>query len=316
VSKAISGARCLVLGSGGFIGTNLCRGLIQAGATVTGYGRRSPFGAASPGMTWIDRDFADQAALDGAVAEADFVFHLLGGGLPESSNRDPAMVIVDGLLPSLRLLDACRGARIAKLIFVSSGGTVYGPSASLPIAETFATNPNSAYGISKLTVEKYIQLYHHLHGLDYAILRVANPFGPFQNPLRGQGLVSSLLYRAATGQPLEIWGDGSIVRDYVYIDDVVGALIGAAGHSGEARLFNVGSGAGRSVRQVVEDVIALTGAGIVRYRPGRAADVPANVLDCGRIAREIGWTATTAWETGLSRSLDWVRQVGIPLLRP
>jgi UDP-glucose 4-epimerase len=310
---SISGANCLILGAGGFIGTSLAIRLREAGARVTGFGHPPRYPEALAGLEWRDGDFTDRNAVRAAVRGADFVFHLLGAGLPEPSNRDPSSTVTEAILPSLNLLESCRDAGCRKLVFISSGGTVYGRTGDVALAETAPTNPISAYGVSKLTVEKYVQLFDHLHRLDYAILRVANPFGPFQSPVHGQGLVASLIGKALTGDPVEIWGDGSTVRDYIFIDDVIDAIVAAVAHNGLHKLFNVGSGTGRSVREVVDDVAAISGKGFseVRYLPARAADVPYNVLECGLIARETGWAPKTAWREGLRTSLDWTeRQLG------
>lgn len=311
---AIGGATCLVLGGGGFIGTNLCRGLRGAGARVIGFGRRPRFPEAVPDVEWIDGNFTDAAAVREAVQGTDLVFHLLGAGLPEPSNRDPASTVTDAVLPSLGLLESCRDACCRKLIFISSGGTVYGRTDGIALTEAAPTNPISAYGVSKLAVEKYIQLFHHLHRLDYAVLRVSNPFGPFQSPVHGQGLVASLIRNLLTGEPVEIWGDGSTVRDYLFVDDLIDAILAVAAHEGAHRLFNVGSGIGRSVRDVVRDVAAVSGRSFseVRYLPARAADVPHNVLDSSLIARELGWVSRTEWLEGLRTTLAWAERDGRP----
>jgi UDP-glucose 4-epimerase len=312
--SGMSGANCLILGGGGFIGTNLAIRLREAGCRVIGFGRPARYPDALAGLEWRDGDFADRDAVREAVRGTDLVFHLLGAGLPEPSNRDPSSTVTDAILPSLNLLESCRDAGCRKLVFISSGGTVYGRTGEIALAETAPTNPISAYGVSKLTVEKYIQLFHHLHRLDYAILRVSNPFGPFQSPVHGQGLVASLIGKALSREPVEIWGDGSTVRDYLFVDDLVDAIVAAAAYEGPHRLFNVGSGSGRSVREVVDDVAAISGKGFseVRYLPARAADVPYNVLDCGLIARETGWTPKTQWREGLRTTLEWTeRRLGL-----
>ena len=305
---AVSGARCLVLGAGGFIGANLCDGLLAAGALVTGLGR-PPRGRDPPAdVAWIEGDFGDAFRLRDACAGAEVVFHLLGGGLPANSNLDPVADALGAIPPSLRLLEACRDARVRRLVFVSSGGTVYGAAGAEPIAETAATDPISAYGVGKLAIEKYIQVFHHLHGQDYAILRVANPYGPHQLPGRAQGLIGALMQKVVGGEAIEIWGDGSVVRDFLHVDDLVAAMIRVAATKGPC-LYNVGSGVGRSVRSILDDVAAIAGARMpeVRYLPARAADVPVSILSIDRIARETGWRPTTSWSAGLRSTYDWVR---------
>ncbi len=302
-------ASCLVLGGGGFIGTHLCRGLAARGASVLGFGRRRAYPEALAGVRWTTADFGDRAALARAVEGRDLVFHLLGGSTPESSNKDPAADLRDCAEATLHLLDICRDSGVRRVVFVSSGGTVYGVPGRNPIREDAPTDPVSAYGVSKLAVEKYLALYRHLHGLDYVILRVSNPFGPLQDPYRRQGVVAALLRRILDDRPVEIWGDGTVVRDFVYVADLIEALVAAAGYSGLHRVFNVGSGVGRSVLEVAEAVAAVLGHAEVRklHKPGRATDVPVNVLDIGLIGREMGWRPRTAWLDALAATAAWMR---------
>ena len=308
---SLSGARCLVLGAGGFLGVNLARALLAEGAEVTGYGRRPhDRGALPEAMAWHDAEFDDPVRLAVAVMGQDIVFHLLGGSVPAQSNRQPAGDVLGSLLPSVRLIEACGVAGVRRLVFASSGGTVYGPAASHPIDEQAPTNPITAYGINKLAVEKYLGLFRHMGHLDPVVLRVANPYGPFQHARRAQGVVGTALASALAGTPIEIWGDGKVVRDYLHVGDVARAMIAAAVYRGDRWVFNVGSGEGRSVREVVEDVCALTGTGADRivHHPGRAADVPYNVLDMGLIAAETGWTPRVGWQQGLATTAEWLRE--------
>ena len=233
----LQGVACLVLGAGGFIGGHLCQELQRRGAVVHGFGRRRSYPEALDGMRWTAGEFADRAGLARAVDGAEIVFHLLSGSTPESSNRDPVADLVAGSVASLHLLDICHAAKTRKVVFVSSGGTVYGIPASVPIREDAPTNPISAYGVSKLATEKYLGLYRHLHGLDYAVLRVANPFGPWQDPDRRQGVIAALMQAALNQRPAEIWGDGAVVRDYLYAADVAEAIAQVAAYTGRHRTF-------------------------------------------------------------------------------
>lgn len=309
---SIAGARCVVLGAGGFLGINLCRSLLAAGAQVTGFGRRPHNPDALPhDLAWHDADFADAARIADAVAGQDLVYHLLGGSVPAQSNNDPAADVVGSLLPSLRLMEACRAGHVGRLVFASSGGTIYGPTpVATPLPETAPTQPITAYGINKLAVEKYLGLFRHLHGFDAIALRIANPYGPFQHHRRAQGVVGTALAHGLAGEPIEIWGDGLVVRDYLHVDDVAAAMVAAGSYRGKEWVFNVGSGEGRSVRAVVDDVCALLGLAPERviHRPGRAVDVPFNVLDSSLIAREMGWTPAIGWQAGLAATAQWMRE--------
>ncbi|MFC0408643.1 NAD-dependent epimerase/dehydratase family protein [Roseomonas elaeocarpi] len=303
------GTSCVVLGGGGFIGTHLCRRLAADGMRVLGFGRRQSFPEALEGITWLGGDFTDRAALARAVEGAEVVFHLLGGSTPESANIDPVADLGASAVATLHLLEICRAAAVRKLVFVSSGGTVYGIPRATPIPEDAPTDPISAYGISKLAVEKYLYLYRHLHALDYAVLRVANPFGPYQSPTRRQGVVAALMHRMMTAQPVEVWGDGQVVRDFVFVEDVAEALVTVAAHDGPQRVFNVGSGEGRSVNAVIADIAAvLEQPGIVPvHKPARATDVPVSILDIRRIREATGWVPRTPWLAALEATAEWMR---------
>jgi UDP-glucose 4-epimerase len=309
--KGLRGVSCLVLGGGGFIGTHLCQALLREGAQVRGFGRSRADPGALTGVVWTNGEFADRTALARAVDGCEVVFHLLGGSIPDSSNKDPLGDLLSSAVPSLQLLEICRASMVRKIVFISSGGTVYGIPHEVPIPESAPTDPISAYGISKLAIEKYLALYHYLYGCDYSVLRVANSFGPYQSPHRRQGLIAAFMHRIARGQAVEIWGDGRVVRDFVYIDDVIDAVLAAAVYGGSHRVFNVGAGIGRSVQEVVTDIADVLGRPDVApiHKPGRATDVPVNVLNIALIQREFGWSPRTDWRQGLRLTADWIRSV-------
>ena len=296
----------LVLGAGGFIGANLCAALRARGIPVTGFGR----GPAPPpilaGIDWV-QGALEAGELDGLVAGHSHVFDLIGAGLPNSSNENPAQIVADAVPAKVRLLEACRRQQVKRVLFASSGGTVYGLSEAAPLREDAPTEPISAYGIGKLVVEKYLSLYQHLYGLEFRALRIANAYGPHQDARRGQGLVAAILHRLLAGDAVEIWGNGEVVRDYIHIDDVVSAMLALLEHDGPGRIFNVGTGIGRSVASVVQDAARVTGRRPhLLHRQGRGADVPVNILDSDRLRRETGWEPRTGWEDGLRGTAAWI----------
>lgn len=187
-------------------------------------------------------------------------------------------------------------------------GTVYGIPERIPVAEGHPTEPLVSYGIAKLAIEKYLNLYWYLHGLEYSVLRVANPYGERQRVDTAQGAVAVFLSKALAGDPIEIWGDGSVTRDYIYIEDVVDAFIMAMNHEGEPRVFNIGSGEGRSLNQLLTTIEDLLGRPVERrYLPPRKFDVPVNVLDISRARDVLGWQPRVSFRDGLGRTLDWMR---------
>lgn len=299
--------RCAVLGAGGFIGTNLCRHLAGEGAPVRAFGRSQRFPGALGGMPWITGTLRDENALARAVEGCDVVFHLISGSTPATANENMVRDLDDNVVGSLRLLELCRAGGIGRVVFVSSGGTVYGAPGSLPIPETAPTHPICAYGVSKLMIEKYLTLYSHLHGIDHRVLRVSNPFGPYQIARKAQGVVAAFLSKAMNDEPIELWGDGQSVRDYIYIDDVCTALTRAARHTGPGRLFNIGSGIGRNLLQIIEDIERVVGRPLaVKRLPARHVDVPANVLDISAARDDLGWAPEVEWMEGLRLSRDWL----------
>lgn len=276
--------RCLVLGGAGFLGSHIADAL---GAAVFDKARGDDF---------------ETLGAD-ALRGVDVVYHCIGTTLPQTSNENPVHDITSNLVATLRFLDAAAAARVKKVVFLSSGGTVYGIPKTVPIPEDHPTDPICSYGIQKLAIEKYLALYQRLHGLDYAILRAANPFGRRQRPEGAQGAVTVFLHRAVRGEPVEIWGDGTVVRDYLHVSDLVRAAVRLASPA-PSRIYNIGSGRGRSLLEVVRAIEAVLGRKVeVVFRPGRPFDVPSNVLDISRATREIGWAPEVPFEEGLRRTL-------------
>jgi UDP-glucose 4-epimerase len=307
-THTLSQMRCVILGAGGFIGTNLCNALVGRVEHLRAFGRRHSFPEAMSGFDWIQGDFADTACLATAVAGCDVVFHLVNAHTPASSNMNKIDDINSNVVSTLKLLDACRETSVRRVVFVSSGGTIYGIPKHVPIPETAPTNPITAYGISKLAIEKYLALYEYLYGLEYRILRVSNPFGPYQTGLKNQGVIPAFIRRALTNQTIEIWGDGSIIRDYLYVDDVINALKDAAIHEGPGRIFNIGSGKGLSLNTIVDSIADHLGTEIkIDYHPGRNMDVPTNILDTKFSKAELKWSANTSFSDGLSKTIEWLK---------
>jgi len=196
-----------------------------------------------------------------------------------------------------------------KLVFVSSGGTVYGRPQQTPIPETHPTEPTCSYGIVKLAIEKYLALYQMLHGLDYRVLRLANPYGPGQEANRAQGVIGTFLSRVVHDEAIEVWGDGSVVRDYLYIGDTVAAMLLAAEYAGAERIFNIGSGEGHSVREIIAAVEQATGKKAkASYTAARKFDVPVSVLDISRAQNELGWRPAVNLDEGLYLTLAHIQQ--------
>lgn len=299
---------CIVLGAGGFLGTNLCRWLVASGARVRAFGRQFLFPRELEGADLFQGDFEDPLALAAAIEGHDVVFHLVHPTTPQSANRDMIGDVQRSIVSSLALMDICRELGVKRIVFVSSGGVVYGPGKLVPTPETAPTDPISAYGVSKLAIEKYLALHEHLHGLDYRVLRVANPYGPFQMPRKNQGIIAALIARAFDDEAIEIWGDGTSIRDYVFVADVIAALDAAASDQSTMRIFNIGTGQGRSLREVIATIERQLGKTLrIEWKPARPVDVPTSVIAVERAREVLGWVPKTSFEDGLKETIAWWR---------
>lgn len=313
--------RILILGAAGFIGTNLTLRLLGQKAPLILFDRPGSV-YAKPVQEAIDGGLAQAVygsfsnpgeggwqALLPRLCQVDTVYHLISTTCPTNSNRDVAAEMEDNLIATVRFLDACVWAGVKKVVFLSSGGTVYGREHRGVCSEEKEAFPISSYGVQKLAIEKMLYLYHEMYGLDYRIVRLSNPYGPYQRPNGVQGVVTTFTWKALKGQPIEIYGDGSVIRDYIYIDDAVEGILRIAAGKTQHRLYNLGRGEGRSVSDVVEAITKVLGQRPeVIYRPGRPVDVPVNVLDIGRFRQDFGPFEPVSLQTGIRRLVDFYQQ--------
>lgn len=299
---------CLVVGGNGFIGGHLAWQLVEEGHRVRVYDRGpSKFRAAPEAAEYVEGELGNAGLLRGAVEDIEVVYHFVSTTLPKTSNDDPIYDVRSNLVDTLQLLEACVSAGVRKVVFASSGGTVYGVPQMTPISEDHRTEPITSYGIVKLAIEKYLGLFYHLHGLDYAALRISNPYGPYQDPGGQQGAVAVFLSRIRAGDPITIWGDGSVVRDYLYVSDLVDALVAAVEVETVHKILNVGSGRGVSLNELVSLMAEVTGESPrVEYLPGRTLDVPASVLDVEKAKAELGWEPRVPMSEGIAQTWAWI----------
>lgn len=303
--------KCLVLGGGGFLGSHLSEALLAHGHTVRIFDRPNllRFRSFQPdeAIEWFEGDFINRQHLASAVSGCDVIYHLVSTTLPRSSNENPAYDVETNVIGTLHLLETALKHQIRKVIFVSSGGTIYGIPRETPIKESHPTEPICSYGIGKLAIEKYLGLYHLLHGMDYCVLRLANPFGERQRTAAAQGAVAVFLDKALRDEVIEIWGDGSVVRDYFYVGDAVAAMVKALTYEGDSRVFNIGSGVGYSLNEILDAIETLLGVAVKRsYFPPRAFDVPVSVLDISNAEKFLDWKPQVPFVDGLSITTKWL----------
>ena len=305
--------RCLVTGGAGFIGSYLVEALLDDGWSVKVLDRQC---VGSPNLEkvtgrieLVEGDFGDRGRVGVALNGVDTLFHYASTTSPATAHSHSVFDVTTNLVGTLKLLEEAVSCGVTRLVFPSSGGTVYGPVTEWPIPESHPTNPICSHGIVKLAIEKYIQLFHREHGLNYTILRYSNPYGPRQCPDGSQGAVGVFIGRVLSQQPIEIWGDGSVVRDFICIDDLVHATLAAA-HSERATnsVINIGSGIGTSIKELICLIEEATGlSAVVDFRPTRGFDVPVNVLALNQARALLGWSPITSLREGLKKTVPWVK---------
>lgn len=300
--------KSLVLGGNGFIGSHLVDDLLSAGHDVVVLDKAHDiFRPPIDGVSYFIGDFGDSSKLAEALEGVDVVYHLISTTVPSTSNLDPASDVRGNLLCSLQLLDLMTKMQIKKIVYLSSGGTVYGVPNEMPIKETHALKPICSYGIVKLAVENYLYMYQQKHGLDFVILRASNPYGERQGHVGVQGVVGTFMSQIAKGEVIKIWGDGSTVRDYVYVGDL-SRLCVQAGERSSVGIFNVGSGEGHSVKEVIDTIVAVSGIEVSPiYESARSFDVPRVVLDIENARRTYDFCPSVTLRDGFERTWLWLR---------
>lgn len=304
--------KIVLFGGGGFIGSTIADRLLVDGHELRIFERPRvpPYRKFTEleKVEWVTGDLSSTHDVGDAVSGMDAVLHLVSTTLPKSSNDDPIYDVQSNVVATLQMLNAMVTHNVSKIIFISSGGTVYGNPEYLPIDEKHPTNPLVSYGITKLAIEKYLQMYSHLYGIKAITLRVANPYGERQRIETAQGAVGVFLNLALKGDPIQVWGDGSVTRDYIHVSDVAEAFVKALGYSGTQTCFNVSSGTGTSLNALIDmlkDEIAKPVD--VRYQAARSFDVPVSVLNNDLARKELNWDPSISMQDGIVRTVTWIK---------
>ncbi|MBA3618386.1 MAG: NAD-dependent epimerase/dehydratase family protein [Actinomycetota bacterium] len=311
--------RTLVTGAAGFIGSHVVDRLLTDGHHVVGVddlssGRLANLTAANaaPGFSFTEFDVTAPDLSDVVVdARPDVVLHLAAQISVRASVADPLHDTRVNVLGTVNVLEAARRAGVRKVVFASSGGSIYGEPATLPVDERAPTDPHSPYAAAKVTGETYLGAYRHLHGLDYTALALANVYGPRQDPHGEAGVVAIFTAALLRGEPTRVFGDGEQTRDYVYVGDVAEAFARATGERGGGRRFNIGTGVQTSDLQLHSAVATAAGAPDDPARaPARLGDIRAVAVDPTAAAAGLGWRPTTDLATGVAAVVAWAREPG------
>lgn len=306
--------KILILGAAGFIGTNLTLKLAEDSANdLTLVDKKKEYFIPSiiqkDNISIVESNLDLSTDFDSILKGQDIVYHLVSTTVPTTSNLHISQELEANVIFSSNLFEACVRNNIKKVVFISSGGTVYGKEADCPLTEKTPTNPISSYGIQKITIEKLLYLYNYLYGLDYRIIRLANPYGQYQRPNGILGAVTTFTYKALRNEKITVYGDGSVVRDYIYIDDAIRAMqkitLGECKH----RTFNLGSGKGTSIKTVLKSIESVLGVPLnIEYKQGRKVDVPENYLDISRYEKYYGALNPISLVDGIKKTADFMKQ--------
>ena len=307
--------RIVLLGATGFIGTNLTRKLAEdPDNEIIVVGRnRAHFAdignCAFENVSFLRSDLDVDSNFDKLLEKADVVYHLLSSTVPTTSNKHIPDELKSNVLLSANMFEACVHQGVKKVVFLSSGGTVYGKEANCPIVEETPTKPITSYGVQKITIEKLLYLYSYLYHLDYRVIRLSNPYGPYQRPNGVLGAVTTFTYKALRGEEIQVYGDGSVVRDFIFIDDAIRGIMNIVSGEAPHRVFNLGCGYGTSIKTVLDTIEKALGMELkVNYMESRAVDVPINYLDISRYENAFGKLNPVSLETGVRLTADFMRK--------
>lgn len=255
-------------------------------------------------------DYGDSYFLKGILQDVDELVTLAYTTVPQTSFDNPVRDILDNLPAAVNLFETAATVGVKKLVFVSSGGTVYGKPHQLPIPEGHPTNPISPYGITKLAIEKYALMFHEIRHLPIVCVRPANAYGEGQKPFTGQGFIATAMAAVLRGEEIALYGENGTIRDYVHVADVAAGISALLDRGNNGECYNIGSGVGMSNRDVLQAIAPLAKAvGLdmkIRVVRSRGFDVTANVLDCAKIKCEIGWNQTVPIDKGIKQTWEWL----------
>lgn len=295
--------RCVVLGGTGFIGAHLVTQLLLKGHEVTSFGKSIQTSQGNH----IQGDWRDVAQLSTAIHGADVVYHLIWNSVPTTSSDDLYRDLQDNVLPSLKVFEICVELNVKKVIFCSTGGAIYGLTEKVPIHEEHPTHPIAPYGVTKLMVENYLRVFHAKENLPYLIVRPGNAYGVGQQTNGLQGAVARFVWCAKNHQPVTLYGDGTIVRDYILVNEVAEALALFAEYEGQEKVFNLGTGQGTSLQALIQMVEAeMNTRLLIHHQPARWFDTPINILDISRLKTALGWQPKVDLKTGLAQLVQQV----------
>jgi UDP-glucose 4-epimerase len=298
--------RVIVVGAAGFLGRACVKALSAAGLNVDGVDViDTPVEGAA---TWTVADVMNHGIPEHLLGEAGTLFHFAWSNDPGRGNADMTRDVQTNVAGAVRAFEQAASSGLKRIIYPSSGGTIYGKNPPFPTPETAPVLPVGGYGAGKAAAEFYLHAITLAYGIETCALRIGNPYGPGQYPERGQGFIATAVARTLRGRPIQVFGNASLARDYVYIDDAAESFVLACTAERVPAVINLGSGTDFSIEQLIPMIFAAVGRETaIEQLPGRAVDVPRVRLDISLIAQTLGWRPRTSIEEGLGRTVEWIR---------
>lgn len=300
----------LVIGAAGFLGQACTKALVSEGVTVNGV---DVVEASIPGVkSWTVADVMRDGVPHDLLAEAGTLINFAWRNDPGRGNANMAYDVQTNVAAAVRSFEEAARAGVRRIIYPSSGGTIYGDDPPLPTAETAPIRPVGGYGAGKAAAELYLHAIALAHGTKTCALRIGNPYGPGQYPERGQGFIATAAARTLLGAPIQIFGSAALARDYVYVEDVADAFVRAVTADELPAVLNLGSGIDRSLDELIPLIFEAVGRETeIEYLPARSVDVPRVRLDISLIQQTLGWRAATSMPEGLRYTVEWIRNVAL-----
>lgn len=302
---------CLVLGANGFIGSHLVDELVAKGYRVKAFDRflgdTKPRFKPSDQVEVVAGDIYDKQTLRASLKGVGYVFHCFSATTPFSSDNDPVTDIEKNLKPSINIFQECVEHKIKKIAFMSSGGAIYGENAGKQdLSEDDVPRPVSPYGITKLGIEGYLAYFKRKFDLDYVVYRLSNPYGPRQAFRNNQGVIPAFIANIKEGKPLNVHGDGSASRDYIYIRDAARMMVEAFDRNNKSPIYNIGSGQQTTLNDIIKNLHSIMKEDFkVEFQEAPKTFLKSTGISIKRFEKEFGKQTMTELQTGLKQTINY-----------